>query len=202
MLESGYAVRNIVVSQFAPQDEQMEKLVTVAQENGTKVLSMGKGYSLKTGNATFTCLYPGTEDIANLPETEGDRNECSLVLHLCFAKFGEVKEFGAFFSGDISQKAEEILLKQGNLPKVWLYKAAHHGSKYSNSAELLYELSPEMAVVSCAKGNTYGHPSPIAISNMEKAGAKVYYTMERGQVTLREKNGKITMISVVSDAEF
>ena len=82
------------------------------------------------------------------------------------------------------KEMEELLISQSRLSEVWLYKAAHHGSKYSNSMELLEVISPEVAVISCSKNNRYGHPSPDAISNMNAVGAEIYYTMDVGQVTI------------------
>ena len=93
-------------------------------------------------------------------------------------------EIKAFFAGDISAETEQVLLNKGVLDDVWLYKASHHGSKYSNSLELLEVLQPEVAVVSCSKRNRYGHPGKEAIENMETIGCEVFYTMNDGQVTV------------------
>ena len=69
--------------------------------------------------------------------------------------------------------------------QVDFYKAAHHGSKYSNSEELLQLLHPKIATISCAKQNSYGHPSPEAIDNIQGVGCEIFYTMESGQIKIR-----------------
>ena len=91
----------------------------------------------------------------------------------------------AFFAGDISTETEQLLLEKGGIDGVWLYKASHHGSKYSNSLELLEVLQPEISVISCSARNVYGHPHKEATHRMEEAGSELFYTMENGQVTIR-----------------
>ena len=237
VLESGYCVEHLVVSELsvqgiedttsisaAKEDDRLLRLLSAARENGTKIILMKAGNILRFEGGYVKCLYPGSQDVNAVPDLATDRNEGSLVLELNFEQFGEVRDFRAFFSGDISSEVEEYLVscndgtsvgtntgeraenRTGNrvedrvgawvgerIGKVWLYKAAHHGSRHSNSLEFLQVLSPEVAVVSCSKNNTYGHPSPDAISRIEQAGAKIYYTMDMGQVTIRERGGKLVV---------
>jgi beta-lactamase superfamily II metal-dependent hydrolase len=71
------------------------------------------------------------------------------------------------------------------------YKAAHHGSHYSNSAEFLEALTPKIAAISCSSTNNYGHPSTEAVSHMEAVGAEVYYTMKSGQIKVTLEEGEV-----------
>ena len=103
------------------------------------------------------------------------------------------KEKRVLFTGDISSETEAILIEEGLLSPVWLYKAAHHGSKHSNSSDLLEVITPENAVVSCSKTNVYGHPSMDTIERLLDSGADIYYTMDVGQVTLQYKKGQIVI---------
>ena len=85
---------------------------------------------------------------------------------------------------------EEYLLQQVKLNDVSIYKVSHHGSKYSNSLELLQTINPEIALVSSGKWNVYGHPHPDTIDRLELVGAKVYNTGWVGQITVGiSKNG-------------
>lgn len=74
---------------------------------------------------------------------------------------------------------------------IMFYKAAHHGSKYSNSWELLEQLKPAVSAVSCAADNDYGHPGQEAVINMEKNSGKVCYTMHSGQIRVCWEGGVI-----------
>ena len=60
---------------------------------------------------------------------------------------------------------------------------AHHGSKYSSSAEFLAAVSPQVAVISVGR-NTYGHPTPEAIRRLRDCGAAVYRTDTMGAVEI------------------
>jgi len=172
VLESGYKVKTLVLSKYAPKDENMLHLVSVAEACNTQVLYLDAGDKIASDKIRFTCLYPWDTSIQ-------DKNEASLVLELAY------EDKKALFAGDISSKTEQLLLEKGVVDDIWLYKASHHGSKYSNSLELLEVLQPEISVVSCSMRNLYGHPHEEAISRMEEVGSELFFTMENGQVTVR-----------------
>jgi len=189
VMESGYEIRYLVVSDRMPEDEHKGKLLSLAEQQQISILQMKTGDSIQTmmlaQNSFFstegvriTCLYPWSDAT--------DRNEQSLVLLLEFLDEKGESTYKAFFSGDISAKGEAELIRKGVLEDVDLYKAAHHGSKYSNSKAFLEVIQPEICVISCGKGNSYGHPHAEAVENIEEIGAEVRYTMERGQVTIQK----------------
>lgn len=176
-LESGFCIRHLLLAEAAPEDENYLRLLLAAKENQTEVLFMKAGDKICTKQSVFTCLYPKSMEIA-------DKNEASLVLELEVFANTEGSSFRALFTGDISSEVEKVLLEQEQLWDIDVYKAAHHGSKYSNSADFLNVLSPEIAVISCSENNLYGHPATIAIENMQNAGADVYVTKDVGQITV------------------
>ena len=177
VLESGFSVKYLVLAEASPKDENDRKLIQMAQKNKTEILWMKAGDKLCTKQTVFTCLYPDVMEIA-------DKNEASLVLELEVMRGKEKAPIRALFTGDISTEVEQMLLKQKKIQKIDVYKSAHHGSKYSNSAEFLEVLSPKVAVISCSENNLYGHPAKNAIENMKHTGAEVYITKDRGQITV------------------
>ena len=181
VMESGYRIQNLVLSYAMPKDEKYETLISTAEKFVVFVCYMKTGDVIRCGENEFRCLYPGEIDSRGFyskNKEQGDRNEASLVLQL---NCGSIK---ALFTGDISSEVEEALVRQGVLSDVWLYKAAHHGSKYSNSSEFLEVIQPELTVVSCSSTNVYGHPAPETIERLEKCGSEVLYTMSGGQITV------------------
>jgi competence protein ComEC len=66
---------------------------------------------------------------------------------------------------------------------------AHHGSRTSTSQALLYAWQPHVALVSCGRGNRFGHPAPDVIRRLEAAGARIYRTDRDGQITI-ETDGR------------
>ena len=110
--------------------------------------------------------------------TDGDdKNAASMVLLL------ESGNFRGLLTGDIGKEQEE---KLSGLGEITWYKAAHHGSKESNTENFLQELKPEIATISCGENNRYGHPAKEAVLHMEEAGSRIFYTMESGQIMFGE----------------
>lgn len=57
-------------------------------------------------------------------------------------------------TGDLEAESEEKLVERNELPHVAVYKAGHHGSKTSSTAELLAAISPEIVCVCCCAGSS------------------------------------------------
>lgn len=111
-----------------------------------------------------------------LVETE-KWNEASLIIH---ATYGE-RSF--LLTGDAEEQGEEDLLKyHKNELKCDIFSAGHHGSRTSNSKELLNAAKPIYVVISCGEDNSYGHPHQEALDVFENVGAIVYRTDEIGSI--------------------
>ncbi|MDD6056859.1 MAG: DNA internalization-related competence protein ComEC/Rec2 [Clostridiales bacterium] len=180
ILEEGYSVGQLVFSAGMQKDKRYEALKNLADKEGTKLLFVREGDVLHLGDGKMRVLSP------KRGMHYQDKNTASLVL------LYEEEDFAGMFTGDIDARAEGYLLDGWTHP-VDFYKAAHHGSKYSNSEEFLKVLSPTVCIVSCGKNNSYGHPAAEAIAHMEGAGATVFYTMHSGQLTLRKDKGRLVL---------
>jgi competence protein ComEC len=172
-MEEGLKIRHLVFSKYILQDEVFHELKGMAKGRGIPVHMMEPGEKLALGGTMITCLFPAEID------QKGDRNAQSLVLRV------DEKDFSALLTGDISSEEEKAMLKRGVLQNVDFYKAAHHGSRYSNSEEFLEALSPRICGISCALKNRYGHPGEEALHNIEETGAALFETRFCGQVRLR-----------------
>jgi len=180
VMESGYEVEHFVISEHAPMDENMDLLLATAEACGSEVIYMEAGDCVQTEHTRLKCLYPWSKE--NM-----DRNDASMVLELEI----EVKDnvYRAFFAGDISSEVEEMLMGKGCVDDVWLYKASHHGSKYSNSKEFLEVLQPEITVISCGESNIYGHPHAEVLDRIENTGSDIRQTQNSGQITIQVVGG-------------
>ena len=78
---------------------------------------------------------------------------------------------------------EAALLAQYDLPDLEVLVAGHHGSKYSTSARLLRQTSPELVLISVGE-NSYGHPSQEVLDRIAAIGAAVLRTDENGDITI------------------
>ena len=98
------------------------------------------------------------------------------------------------FTGDAEKRAEADMVRNHNLPRVDVYKVGHHGSRTSSTMELLNRIRPKYAVISCGAGNSYGHPSPVALRNLKRIGAEIYRTDRQGTIIARGDGRTIRMI--------
>lgn len=110
-----------------------------------------------------------------------DLNNCSAMLYLSYG------ERSFLFTGDAEILEEETVTDNIDCD---VLKVGHHGSYTSSGNAFLKKASPEIAVISCGKGNDYGHPHSDALKRLEKAGVKkIYRTDLLGNITVAT-NGK------------
>ena len=125
---------------------------------------------------SLICMYPGTKG--------EDRNRQSLVLML------RKGTFSMLLTGDTTAEDERIFSSEAHTGRLTVLKAAHHGSKSSNSEELFESFRPLCVIVSCGRDNRYGHPHEEVLDRIEKYGAGLLRTDEGGAVTIRLKGDK------------
>ena len=147
-------------------------LLEKAKAQKISILYLDAGDEMRFQKSRITCLFPDDD------YKEEETNARSMV------SLYESKNFSALFAGHISSEEEQYLLEENRLQEVSCYKAAHHGSKYSNSEEFLEKLSPDISAISCGKNNRYGHPGKEAVLHMKKNSKNLYYTMDCGQITI------------------
>ena len=90
-------------------------------------------------------------------------------------------------TGDVEKAGEEALLsriEQCGIRDVSVLKVAHHGSKYSTSEAFLKVANPKLAVISCGRRNSYGHPHQETLERLEAVGSRIVGTPEYGAITV------------------
>lgn len=86
------------------------------------------------------------------------------------------------FTADIvAENEEELISTYGNKLKSDVLKVAHHGSKYSSSAQFLSVVDADYAVISCGK-NDFGHPADTVIDNLTQQGSTILRTDNNGNI--------------------
>lgn len=193
LLEAGYAIDTLVFAETILRDEVYEVLAKLAEKNGTELLYVKAGDTLYFGDARLSVLFPAGTDDESLALAE-DKNANSLVFSY------EENGFCGLFTGDTGADQERAILKareqlaaagktENGRIGIDVYKAAHHGSRYSNSSELLERISPRISVIPCAENNRYGHPHTEAVARMKESGSEVFCTMDTGQITIKIRDG-------------
>ncbi len=132
------------------------------------------GTRAQVGGVTVRVLHPA------VPEWERRvvRNDDSVVLEI---RYGDV---ALLLTGDAGAGVEESLLGQLSLAPIRILKVGHHGSRGSTSPALLRSWAPQLALISCGRGNSFGHPSPVVLSRLAEAGAHILRTDVDGEVTI------------------
>ena len=109
-------------------------------------------------------------------DMKGDPNETMVVVRLVYGKTS------VLLTGDLTKKGEARMLRSGDEIASDLLKVAHHGSKYSSTAEFLRAVSPTIAAISVGAKNRYGHPTKETLARLASAGTKVLRTDTDGTV--------------------
>ncbi len=101
-------------------------------------------------------------------------NEASTLAEV-FCPYGSL-----LLTGDLGEEREQAL----SLGRYTVLKAGHHGSKNSSSAEFLQQIRPRVTVISCGRGNRYGHPHAEVLERLQAVGSRVLRTDESGCVKI------------------
>ena len=117
------------------------------------------------------------------------RNDDSVVLEV---RYGDV---AVLLLGDVGVGIERSIVTQLTPAKHRILKVAHHGSRTSSSRELLESWRPDIAIISCGRGNSFGHPAPDVLQRLESVGATIYRTDLHGQISLETDGATCRTVS-------
>jgi competence protein ComEC len=150
-----------------------------AEQHGVEVVETRAGDSFRLGHLHLRVLWPAG------PGTESqDPNLLPIVL---LATYGEVD---ALLTADAEADVTAHLLSR----PVEILKVAHHGSADPGLDDELRELRPDVAVISCGRGNDYGHPRPSTVAALRASpGLNLYRTDEDGRVIVESDGKRITV---------
>ena len=138
------------------------------------------GQKIITPKVFFEVLHP----FRSLEGKEvKNTNNSSIVLRLVFGNNSFL------FTGDIYKSIEKEIVDRGLEIEADVLKVGHHGSKTSSAEEFLEKVSPEVAVISSGKDNTYGHPHQEVLETLDKYGITVLRTDTEGDIKIIS-NGK------------
>ena len=154
--------------------ETYKKIEETAAQKGIPISYLYRGMAFKEGDLELRCLHPAPDAAYE------DANEYSVVFLLSYNRFKAV------LTGDLEGQGETDMLEYLGDTRYAadILKAAHHGSKGGTSEQFLDSFSAKTALISCGKGNRYGHPAPETVQRILGAGMEIYDTREDGQITV------------------
>ncbi len=178
-LDQGLYVEVVVLPKHIYRDEAYESFLQTMKRYGVKVAYVDAGDDLNFGDTEIHILFPDDTYVAT------ERNGSSLVFVLTH------KQWKFLFTGDISSEEEAYLVEQQLVTDVDVLKVCHHGSDYSNSTVFLQAIQSELAIISCAEKNSYGHPGADALARLEDAQSYWICTKDTGEITVKWRHGKL-----------
>jgi competence protein ComEC len=101
-------------------------------------------------------------------------NDNSLVILMTY------KKIRILLTGDIEERAEEILTERYPHLRADLLKVPHHGSRTSSTALFLDHLRPRHAVVSLGRQNLFGFPHPSTTKRYQERKIPLWRTDQHG----------------------
>ena len=159
------------------------KEVVKALENKNIKFRVPNNETIKIGDAKLKFLYVG--------DNEEDINSTSIVSKLVYGNNSFL------FTGDTTWEVEDLLLKMDIECDV--YNASHHGSNDGANYDFLKKLKSKIAVISCGKGNEFGHPHEKVLDKLKTLGMEIYRTDLDGTVLIKSDGNNISVEKVKTD---
>ena len=74
------------------------------------------------------------------------------------------------------------MIEAGEDLKADVLKIGHHGSSTATTKAFLQAVNPQVAVISCGKDNSYGHPHEETMQRLQEKAMTIYRTDEDGTI--------------------
>lgn len=177
-----FDIGKVYMPKVSHNTKTFKDVLLAVKEKGLKVSSP------KPGEIIFDKEDLKVQFLAPNAENYEELNNYSIVTKVTY---GEASFLLAGDAEDVSEK--EMLKKFGTGLKANVLKLGHHGSTSSTTPEFLKAVSPEYAVISVGKDNTYGHPHKETIGRLNKKGIKIYRTDKNGTVVMSSDGQEISV---------
>ncbi|HYM60070.1 MAG TPA: DNA internalization-related competence protein ComEC/Rec2 [Thermoanaerobaculia bacterium] len=113
-------------------------------------------------------------------------NNCSVVLQV------RIAGRRVLMTGDIERETEEELLDRDSAAlRADVLKVAHHGSRSSTTPRFLDAVDPRIGLISCGRGNPFGHPHSDVVSVLGARGVRVARTDRAGTIDVEIRDGHL-----------
>lgn len=172
-----FDIDTVFISNYEKDNKTYLKLIQALDDRQVSYSTPEVGDTYTLGSAEFTILAPNG--------TYEDPNNASIALLL------QNGNNSFLFTGDAEEKAEKDIQEYNENIQADVYQVGHHGAKTSSGEAFLEEVQPEFAVISCAEGNSYGHPHAQTLNTLRSMGVKVFRTDEQGSIVAESDGTEI-----------
>jgi len=176
---NAFDIGKIIMPKASHTSQTFENLLTTIQNKGMKITSPNPGDEYQLGSAKFIIVAPNSSSY-------NDLNDYSVVCKVVFA------DTSFLFTGDAESISENEIINKGFDIKADILKVGHHGSDSSTTEQFLKTVSPKYAIISCGKGNQYGHPTQAVLNRLAANNVELYRTDESGTIVATSDGKTIT----------
>ena len=163
-------------------------LLDAIDNSNAEVLMPAVGDTYGFDGATWQVVNCHAQDEDNL-------NESSIVIRLVH---GEVS---FLFTGDAEIVNELDMMVSDCEIESDILKVGHHGSSTSSCEEFIAAVDPELAIISCGKDNSYGHPHWETVETLENAGIEMRRTDLEGTIRVISNSNKYVVSSYETNTD-
>jgi competence protein ComEC len=178
MVLNEYTVDTLIMNETDVSTATVKRLLDAIEKNDISIdiPEVGQVYTL--GDINFTVLAPDSS-------LSNGGNNSSIVIRLVYGSTSFL------FTGDAEVESENKIIAafSDQQLKSDFLKVGHHGSSTSTSAQFFEAVSPDYVAISCAKGNSYGHPHRETLKLFER------YGIDENNILRTDNQGTIIVIS-------
>lgn len=164
-----------------------------AKRKGTSLKIIGAGYKMEPSPGCVIEVYAPRKPY--LENTSSDVNNNSLLFRLRYGKASFL------FTGDIEEAGRRKMMAENPDLRATVLKVSHHGSHDGTDRAFLSAVQPKIAVISCGRNNSYGHPHKEAIQLLKQYHVTVYRTDLQGTVTVTVRDHQLEVATEYVDGK-
>lgn len=159
-----------------PVYQELQRIIAAKQ---MPVVKARTGQKILLGGGAYIDIIFPDRDIEEVSHNEG-----SIIARLVYG------ETSVLLTGDTTKNIESYVLESyREYLNSDILKVAHHGSDTSTSDAFVKAVSPDIAIISAGKGNSYGHPKKETLDTLKNNKVKTLVTMDEGTIVF-ESDGK------------
>ncbi len=181
---AAFAVAEVWDSGYYYDSRARATMLSIIAEKNTFLATPRAGFIEQIGQVTVSVLAPTTASAS-------DSNNASIVLRIVYGRTSFL------LTGDLGGCERQSV---AHWPESTVLKVPHHGSRHSTDLTFLQRVKPKIAIISCGRGNPYGHPHESTLDLLQAIGATTYTTAQVGTVVLTSDGEDITVETIPAGA--
>lgn len=153
-------------------------------------------YTLRDGDCFFLDDGAFIEVLSSNHSAKNQNND-SVVFKLVYGNFKML------FTGDAEADIETELIASADDISADILKAAHHGSKSSNTLDFIKNVSPNYIIISAGRNNKFNHPNKAALDNFIIAGVppnNIFCTAFNGNISITTDGSEFSVAPQFNNA--